>query len=142
MHDIGKIAIPDLVLNKPAALTKDEMECMKNHSQYGYELFKFSKRKLFQTAAIIAHEHHEHWLGSGYPQGIKGKDIHTYARITAIADVFDALTSDRIYRKAWTIPETISYFKEQKGKQFDPELCELFLSDIESYILIREKHED
>lgn len=142
IHDIGKIAIPDHVLNKPDFLNAEEMEIMRKHSELGYELFKFSKRHLFQTATIIAHQHHEHWDGSGYPDGLKGEEIHLYARITAIADVFDALTCDRIYRKAWSLDKTKAYFEEQRGKMFDPELTDLFLSDFDSYQVIRETDED
>lgn len=142
MHDIGKIAIPDYVLNKSGRLDSDEMEIMKQHSKFGFELFKFSKRHLFQTATIIAHQHHERWDGTGYPLGLKGTGIHLYARITAIADVFDALTCDRIYRKAWGLDETIAYFKEQSGRMFDPELTELFIRDLDSYLAIRESLKD
>lgn len=142
MHDIGKIAIPDYVLNKEGLLDPVEMEIMKHHSDFGFELFKFSKRHLFQTATLIAHQHHEHWDGTGYPLGLKGEDIHLYARITAIADVFDALTCDRVYRKAWGLEETLAYFIEQKGKMFDPELTDLFLRDLDAYLDIREKHKD
>ena len=91
MHDIGKVGIPDAILNKPGKLTADEFEIMKTHAVLGYEMLNVSTRPLLKAAAIVAHEHHEKFDGTGYPRGLKGKDIHVYGRITAIADVFDAL---------------------------------------------------
>jgi response regulator RpfG family c-di-GMP phosphodiesterase len=136
IHDVGKIAIPDDVLNKPGKLDDAEFELMKKHSEYGAEILKSSRRKLFSSAAIIAREHHEHWDGTGYPDGKAGEKIGLYARITAIADVFDALTNDRVYRKAWTVDEAKRYIEEQAGKQFDPELAEIFLSRFDDFLAI------
>ena len=126
MHDIGKIGIPDAILNKPGKLSHDEFEVMKTHAALGYHMLKYSQRSLLQTAAIVAHEHHEKYDGSGYPRGIQGENIHIYGRITALADVFDALGSDRVYKKAWDDERLISLLKQQRGLHFDPVLNDLF----------------
>jgi len=131
MHDIGKVVIPDEILLKPGKLTTDEFTHMKKHTLYGYEIFNKSKHELLQTAALVAHEHHEKWDGNGYPQGLKGEHIHIFGRITAVADVFDALSHDRVYKKAWSIEETIEFMKEQSGKSFEPKLVELLIENIE-----------
>ncbi len=101
MHDIGKVGIKDSILNKPGKLTKDEFETMKTHALLGYDMLKHSNKEILKIASIVAKEHHEKYDGSGYPYGLKAEDIHIYGRITAVADVFDALGSDRIYKKAW-----------------------------------------
>ncbi len=142
MHDIGKIAIPDSVLQKPGPLDEKEWEIIKTHSSIGYEMLKHSKRELFQAAAIIAHEHHEHWDGNGYPRNLKGDEIHIYGRITAIADVFDALGHDRVYKKAWPIEKIIDFFKKQRAKQFDPDLTDIFLKHIHQFELTRQNLSD
>jgi len=138
MHDIGKIAIPDSILNKPASLTQDEFIIMKTHAEQGYEILKNSKRDILKTAAILAYEHHEKWDGSGYPRGLKGKEIHIYGRITAIADVFDALGSDRVYKKAWCDEDIIKYFKTQKGLHFDPDLVDIFFEHLDEIMEIKD----
>lgn len=112
MHDIGKVAIPDSILLKPGKLTEQEYELMKQHTTIGHNVFKKSQRELLQIAAIIANEHHERWDGTGYPAGKRGEDIHIYGRITAVADVFDALGSDRVYKKAWPLEKITSYLEE------------------------------
>ncbi len=127
MHDIGKVGIPDRVLKKPAKLNDEEWEIMKGHAQLGYEMLKHSNRKILKAAAIVAKEHHEKWDGSGYPNGLKGEEIHIYGRITAVADVFDALGSDRCYKKAWPLEEILELFKKERGKHFDPKLVDLLL---------------
>lgn len=99
MHDVGKVGIPDAILNKPGPLTQDEFEIMKTHSNLGYEMLKHSNKQVLNAAAIIAQQHHERFDGSGYPYGLRGEDIHLYGRITALADVFDALCSDRVYKR-------------------------------------------
>ncbi|MGB5409272.1 MAG: HD domain-containing phosphohydrolase [Thiogranum sp.] len=103
MHDIGKVAIPDSILNKPGKLTEDEWRIMRQHTEKGYQLFKNSNRPILKTAAIVSYQHHEKWDGSGYPRGFSGEEIHIFGRITAVADVFDALGSDRVYKKAWDL---------------------------------------
>lgn len=140
MHDIGKVAIPDNILLKPDKLTVEEFEVMKSHAEIGYQVFKHSNRALLKTAAIIANEHHERWDGTGYPNGLSGEDIHIKGRITAIADVFDALGTERVYKKAWPLDKIINYMRDQRGKQFDPTLIDLFLANIDQFIAIRDQY--
>ena len=142
MHDIGKVAIPDSILHKTDKLTKLELEIMKTHALKGYELLKGSDRPLLKMAAIIALEHHEKWNGEGYPTGLKEEEISIYGRITAICDVFDALGSDRCYKKAWIDEEIFAFLKEEKGKHFDPKLVEIFFENLEEFIFIRNKYKD
>lgn len=142
MHDIGKVAIPDRILLKPGKLTEEEFSLMKQHTTIGHNVFKKSKRELLQIAAIIANEHHERWDGNGYPAGKRGEDIHIYGRITAVADVFDALGSDRVYKKAWPLEKITAYMEEQRGKQFDPQLIDIFLDNLDQFIVIRDEFVD
>ena len=142
MHDLGKIAIPDAVLNKPGRFNEEERRIMDSHPDLGYNILKNSDRELLKAAAIVAHQHHERWDGKGYPKGLKGEEIHIYGRITAIADVFDALGSDRVYKKAWPDEKTFALFKEERGKQFDPKLVDLFFKHIDSILKIREEFRD
>jgi len=137
MHDIGKVIIPDNILLKPGKLTEDEFTTMKDHTVYGWEIFHKSKHPLLQTAALIAHEHHEKWDGSGYPKGLKGIDIHLFGRITAIADVFDALSHERVYKKAWEMEKVLEFLKAQSGKSFEPKLVDIFLENIDAIIQIK-----
>jgi len=142
MHDIGKVAIPDNILKKPGKLTIEEFEIMKTHARLGYEMLKHSKRPLLQAAAIIAHEHHEKYNGKGYPRGLKGDEIHIYGAITAVADVFDALGSDRVYKKAWSDEKIINLFIEETGEHFHPVLANLFLAHFDEFVKIRDKFKD
>ncbi len=142
MHDIGKVAIPDSILNKPAKFDEHEREIMNRHATIGYEMLKHSNRELLKTAAIVAYEHHEKWDGSGYPRGLKGEEIHIFGRITAIADVFDALGSDRCYKKAWELDKILNLFKEERGKHFDPTLIDLFFDNLDEFLKVREKFKD
>lgn len=142
MHDIGKVGIPDEILKKPGKLTADEFEIMKSHAQIGYKILKGSKRPVLQAAATIAKEHHEKFDGSGYPKGLKGEEIHIYGRITALADVFDALGSDRYYKKAWEDERIFKLILEEKGKHFDPKLVDLFMNNIDKFLKTRDKYSD
>ena len=142
MHDIGKVGIADAILNKPAKLTLDEFEKMKEHAVLGYEMLKNSNRPLLKLASTVAYEHHEKWDGSGYPQGLKGEDIAISGRITAIADVFDALGSSRIYKKAWDDEKIFNLFKEEKGKHFDPNLIDIFFDNLDEFLKIRDTFKD
>ncbi len=142
MHDIGKVAIADEILNKPGKYTPEEFEVMKAHTTLGYEMLRGSSRKIIQAAAIVAHQHHEKYDGSGYPQGLSGEAIHLYGRITAIADVFDALGSDRVYKKAWPLSEILDFFREQSGSHFDPTLVTLFFDHLDRFLQIRERFKD
>jgi response regulator RpfG family c-di-GMP phosphodiesterase len=138
MHDIGKLAVPDEILNKPGKLTFEEFEVIKNHAAAGYEMLKNSNKEIMKTAAIISYEHHEKYNGKGYPQGLSGNDIHIYGRITAVADVFDALCSDRVYKKAWPLKDIVELFKKEKGEHFDPVLVDIFLDNFKDFVAIRE----
>lgn len=142
MHDIGKVGIADAILNKPGKLSEDEFEIMKTHAELGYEMLRYSDRSILKAAATVAHEHHEKWDGSGYPRRLKGNDIHLFARITALADVFDALGSQRVYKDAWPLDKTLLHIKEQSGKHFDPVLVELFLDSMDEILAIRDEYED
>lgn len=142
MHDIGKIGIEDAILNKPGKLTKEEFEVMKGHPQIGYEMLKHSQRDIFKTAAILALQHHEKYDGTGYPSALKGEDIHIYGRITALADVFDALSSARQYKKAWTDEEVFNYLRAESGKHFDPKLIALFFDNLQDFLDTREEFKD
>ena len=142
MHDIGKVSTPDNILKKPGKLTKEEFEEMKKHTTIGYELFASSRGEILKTAAIVAHEHHEKYNGKGYPRGLKGNEIHIYGRITAIVDVFDALGSERVYKKAWELDKITSLLIEEKGEHFDPYLVDLFMENIDKFLEIRDKFKD
>lgn len=142
MHDIGKVAISDSILKKPGKLTDEEFDTMKSHTEVGYNLLKGSSRKILKAAAIVARQHHEKWNGRGYPDGVKGEDIHIYGRITAIADVFDALGSDRCYKKAWELDRILNLFKEERGNHFDPLLVDLFIDNIGELVHIRDAYSD
>ncbi|MGC8765062.1 MAG: HD domain-containing phosphohydrolase [Brevinematia bacterium] len=142
MHDIGKLGIPDEILNKPSKLTTKEFEIIKLHTIIGYEMLNKSKRDLFTSAATIALQHHEKYDGSGYPSGLKGNEIHIYGRIVAIADVFDSLSSDRVYKKAWSIDKVVEFIMEESGKHFDPELASILLKNIDTFERIKKRYED
>lgn len=142
MHDIGKVGISDSILKKPAKLTDEEYAIMKEHSMIGYNILKDSKRDILKAAAIVAKEHHEKYDGSGYPCGLKGEEIHIYGRITALADVFDALGSERCYKEVWKDEKIFQLFRDEKGKHFDPKLVDLFFDNIDKFIQIRERYSD
>ena len=109
---------------------------MKTHAKLGYEMLKTSKRSVLKAGAIIANEHHERWEGGGYPNNTKGDGIHIYGRITAIADVFDALGSERCYKKAWPIDKVLDLIREERGKQFDPQLVDIMLDNVDEIVSI------
>ncbi len=142
MHDIGKIAIPDAILNKAGRLDEEERKIMDKHVIYGYDMLKYSTRPLLKTASIVALEHHEKWDGTGYPNGLKEEEIHIFGRITAVADVFDALGSDRVYKKAWNDEEIFELFRNEKGKHFDPTLIDIFFDNLEKFLAIRDTFKD
>jgi response regulator RpfG family c-di-GMP phosphodiesterase len=142
MHDIGKISIPEQILNKPAKLTKDEFEEIKKHTIIGYDILSNSNRKILKAASIISNQHHEKWDGTGYPKGLKGEEIHIYGRITAICDVFDALSHERVYKEAWPIEKVINYMIAEKGKHFDPDLIDIFIDNIDSILKIKNSNKD
>lgn len=142
MHDIGKIAVPDSILQNPGTLTDEEFNIMKMHTKIGYEMLKNAKRTALKSAAIISLQHHEKYNGNGYPFGLKGENIHIYGRITAVADVFDCLISDRLYKKAWEPERVISYFIEERGRHFDPALTDILLDYTDEFIKIRDMYAD
>ena len=142
MHDIGKVAIPDSILNKPGRFNDEERAIMDTHAELGYKMIKNSNRPLLQAASIVAYQHHEKWDGSGYPQGLKGEEIHIYGRITALADVYDALGSERVYKKAWEDEEIYALLHEERGKHFDPKLIDIFFENLETVLEIRQNLKD
>jgi putative two-component system response regulator len=143
LHDVGKIGIPDRILLKPGKLDEAEFEIMKLHTVIGGKILSDSERyPVIQTGSIIAQQHHEKWNGTGYPQGLKGDDIHIFARIVSVVDVFDALTSERPYKKAFPLDKAVSIMEEGRGEFFDPKLLDLFLNSIESFVKIRETLKD
>jgi putative two-component system response regulator len=136
MHDIGKVTIPDKILRKEEKLTDEEFEIMKTHTTSAHKFLKTSKRKMIQSADIIAMQHHEKWDGTGYPKGLKGENIHLYGRIVSIIDVFDALTHERYYKKAWEMDISIAYLKSHSGTHFDPQLIDIFMEHIDEFVAI------
>ena len=139
MHDVGKIGVPEAILHKPGKLTPEEFEIIQQHAQTGYEILRKSNRSIMTTAAIVALQHHERWDGKGYPQGLKGKDIHVFGRIAAIADVFDALSHKRCYKDAWPLEKIMDLFKREAGFHFDPELAVIFLTNIDQFMGINRR---
>ncbi len=138
MHDLGKIGIPDSILNKPGGLSKGEFELVKTHTEIGSRILSGSSREDIRSGGIVCAQHHEHWDGGGYPLGLAGEGIHVFARITALIDVFDALTHERVYKKAWSVEKALAFIREQSGKQFDPKLVDLFLDNVEEFLEIRQ----
>ena len=130
MHDVGKIGIPDRILQKPGPLDPDEWKVMQSHVTIGAEIIGEHAGGMLALARQIALTHHEKYDGSGYPNGLAGEDIPLVGRIVAIADVFDALTSIRPYKKAWTEEEAVNFLREQKGRHFDPQLVDLFAAEM------------
>ena len=131
LHDVGKIGIPDSILHKPDTLTEEEWAIMRKHPQFAYDML--SPIEYLRPALDIPYSHHEKWDGSGYPRGLKGEEIPMVARLFAIADVWDAVTSDRPYRGAWTEEEAFAYIREQAGQHFDPQVVNLFFEEIEEF---------
>jgi HD-GYP domain-containing protein (c-di-GMP phosphodiesterase class II) len=131
LHDVGKVAIPDAILLKPGKLTAEERAIVETHAEEGHRLLKGSSSAILDMAATIALSHHEKWDGSGYPRGVAGESIPIEGRVVAIADVFDALTSDRVYRKAFSVQEAVQMMREERGKHFDPVLLDAFMEVLE-----------
>ncbi|ACU88617.1 response regulator [Desulfomicrobium baculatum] len=142
MHDVGKIGIPDSILFKPGKLTDEEFSIIKTHTVIGHSILKGSPRRIMRTAATIALQHHEHWDGGGYPHGLIEDETHIFGRITALADVFDALSCDRVYKKAWPLSEVLDYLREKRGRQFDPLLVDIFLENLDEIMAIRVMYPD
>ncbi|MBB6636102.1 HD domain-containing protein [Cohnella thailandensis] len=142
MHDIGKVAIPDSVLNKPGKLTDEEYDTIKSHTKIGHQLLRGSRRELLLAASIVAEQHHEKWDGSGYPKGLRGEEIHIYGRITAVADVFDALSAERVYKPAWPLDRIEKLFREERGRHFDPAIVDVFFDLLPQLVEIRDRLSD
>lgn len=142
LHDVGKIGIPDAILLKPGKFNSEEWEIMKKHTLYGSEIISNEDSKLMRIAKEIAITHHEKWDGSGYPAGLKGNDIPMSGRIVAVADVFDALTTIRPYKSAWSVDEAIKYINDESGKHFDPQIVQAFNLVINQFIQIKANYEE
>lgn len=142
LHDIGKIAIPDSILNKPGKLDAEEWEVMKSHAQIGHDILGSSDLEALRAGAILAGGHHENWDGSGYPNGLAGEDIHIYARIASVADVFDALVNRRCYKEAWSLEETVKFFIEMRGVKFEPRLVDVLIDIQDELMDIQKAHAD
>lgn len=142
MHDVGKIGIADVILLKPGKLTPEEFSVMKTHAEIGFELLKGSESVVLQAAASIAISHHEKFDGSGYPYGVAGEAIPLFGRIVAVADVFDALTSERPYKKAWDFERAIDFLRESSGQHFDPACVEAFLARQDDVVTIHTRFQD
>jgi putative two-component system response regulator len=139
MHDIGKIGIPDHILLKPGKLTAEEWEIMKTHTTIGAHILEGDDSELLNFAREIAISHHEKWDGGGYPHGLAGEAIPLSGRIVAIADVFDALTSERPYKKPWPVEEAVAYIREQSGSHFEPRIVKEFLACLPEILVIGER---
>jgi len=142
LHDIGKMSIPDSILHKPGKLTGEEWTIMQTHAQRGHDLLCGSQLMVMDIGAIIALSHHEKWNGSGYPSGLEKNQIPIYGRITAVADVFDALGSDRCYKKAWPLADVLQLLEQESGQHFDPRLVKLLLDNLEKFLEIRDRFVD
>ena len=142
MHDVGKIAIPDNILLKPGRLDDAELVVMRTHAEKGYEILRDSKSRMLDLAALIAWTHHERFDGGGYPRGLSGEDIPLAGRIVAVADVFDALTSERPYKKAWELEQAIQWLRDSAGGHFDPACVEAFLARRDDFLAIKASFQD
>jgi putative two-component system response regulator len=142
MHDIGKVGTPDMILLKPGRLTPEEFAVMKQHATIGYEILNANSSPLLKVAAQIAHTHHEKFDGSGYPNSLKGETIPLFGRIVAVADVFDALTSERPYKKAWRLEDASQFLKDGAGTHFDPACVSAFFTAYDNILAIRAKFAD
>lgn len=142
MHDLGKIGIPDSIMLKPGKLTSEEFEVMKSHPQIGADILGEDDSDLIRLAKIVSLTHHEKWNGTGYPNRLKGENIPIEGRIVALADVFDALTSKRPYKEAWSLEATMSFLREQSGQHFEPKLVELFEANLEEILEIKARFKD
>jgi len=130
MHDVGKVAIPDAILLKPGPLDADEWAHMKRHAAIGQAVFGRSTRPLLRAAAVIAGQHHERFDGTGYPLGLAGEQIHIFARVVALVDVFDALMHRRCYKEAWPLEQVLDEIRSQRGRQFNPALVDAMLASL------------
>jgi len=142
LYDIGNIGISKELLNKPSKFTNEEYSIMKQHAKLGYEMLKSSTKQLLRDAAIVAYEHHEKWDGTGYPNGLKGEQIHIFGRIIAVADVFDAIGRNKVYKEALSDEQIIEFFKNESGKHFEPKIVDILLENIDELFKIRDQFND
>lgn len=142
LHDIGKIGIPDAILCKPGKLDPDEWEAMKEHTTIGFEMLRTSDMPILRLAARIALEHHEKWDGGGYPNNLQGENISVEGRIVGLVDVFDALTSERVYKDAWSVDRAVQFIRDERGKHFDPRIVDAFMDNLSTMISIRKTYSD
>ncbi|MCK9372916.1 MAG: HD domain-containing protein [Sulfuricurvum sp.] len=142
LHDIGKIGIPDSILLKPGRLSEEEHAIMQMHTTIGHDILRHSEHHALQAAATIAYQHHERWDGFGYPNGLKGEEIHIFGRIVAVADVFDALRTKRVYKERWPIEKVMAYFDAESGKSFDPQLVRFLIRNHERFEAIYALHDN
>jgi putative two-component system response regulator len=142
MHDVGKIAVPDAILRKPSSLDGTELSVMRDHAVIGSVILDNSTSQVLQAGRIIALYHHERWDGTGYPHGLVGEDIPLWGRISAVADVFDAMTSERPYKPAYSNEEALQLLKDGRGTQFDPKVLDVFLEHFEQILAIQTKYRD
>jgi len=142
MHDVGKVGIADSILNKPGRLTAEEYKQMQMHAEIGFSILNKSERRIMRAAAQVALQHHERWDGGGYPHGLAGEQIHLFGRITALVDVFDALSSRRIYRDSQELGKVVHYLRAQRGLHFDPNITDCFLAHLTEFVTIVRTHPD
>lgn len=142
LHDIGKVSIPDRILLKPGKLTEEEFELMKTHTIVGYDILASSNKPILKMASIIALQHHERYDGTGYPRGLRYNEIEIHSKIVSLTDVFDALGTERVYKRKWEFNEIVDYVNEQRGKQFDPEIVDIFLNNLDDFKRIQNALKD
>jgi putative two-component system response regulator len=142
LHDIGKIGIPDSILLKPGRLTPEEFEVMKRHAEIGGEILKQANSRVLQVAETVAISHHEKWDGSGYPRGLQQEEIPLMGRITAVADVFDALTMKRCYKPAFSTGKSVEIITDGSGKHFDPRIIEVFMQRLDEFVAIQREYSE
>jgi response regulator RpfG family c-di-GMP phosphodiesterase len=142
LHDTGKIAVPDGVLNKPGPHNPAEAGLMRTHAEAGAKIFANRDTEVLRAAAVVAGQHHERWDGAGYPAGLRGENIHIFGRITALADVFDALCSRRCYKEPWPMEKVFDYIRSERGGHFDPKLVDLFIGNLDRFLEIRAQYPD
>jgi response regulator RpfG family c-di-GMP phosphodiesterase len=138
MHDVGKVAIPDRVLLKSGPLDEVERRIVEEHPRLGFDILNRSGNRIMQAAARIALEHQESWDGSGYPAGLRGEEIHIFSRIARVVDVLDSLLSERVYKRAWSVEDTLAHLRQQRGLQLDPSLVDVLLAHRDEFLALRE----
>ncbi|HEU4976113.1 MAG TPA: HD domain-containing phosphohydrolase [Baekduia sp.] len=142
MHDVGKIAVPDAILLKPGPLTAQERSIVERHAEVGHEMLQDSESPVLALAATIALTHHERWDGAGYPRRLRAEEIPIEGRIVAVSDVFDALTSERVYKRAMSVLEAVEVIRDGRGTQFDPEIVDAFLDVLDEVVAVQHRHAD